>query len=162
MPIASEEASTGVAPDCFEKYDGKRSRELIAFRLGQQEFCVDVTKVREIRGWSPATPVPHAPSAVLGVINLRGLVLPIIDLAVRMGFPATEPTSRHAIMVVEVGAQVMGVLVDGVSEIFSVSEEKIQPTPDVAASVSKRLVRGVIAGEGRMISVVSLDEISEA
>jgi purine-binding chemotaxis protein CheW len=139
--------------------EGKKMRELIAFRVSEQEFCVDVTKVREIRGWTPATPVPHAPAAMLGVINLRGLVLPIIDLAARIGFRPSQPSSRHAIMVVEIGQQVIGVLVDAVSEIFSVAEDRIQATPDVASDLAKKLVHGVIPSEGRMISVVSLDEI---
>src|ERR1700761_7390611 len=106
--------------------DSNKHREFIAFRLGQQEFCVDVIKVREIRGWTPATPVPHSPSAMLGVINLRGLVLPIIDLAVRIGFPPASPTQRHAIIVIEFGEQTIGFLVDAVSEIFSVADSEIQ------------------------------------
>ena len=78
-----------------------RPRELIAFRIGEQEFCVDIMAVREIRGWTPATPLPHAPSFVRGVINLRGAVLPIIDLGARGSACApTEPTARHVIIVV--------------------------------------------------------------
>ncbi|MGO4686280.1 chemotaxis protein CheW [Hyphomicrobium sp. 2TAF46] len=141
--------------------DSNKQREFIAFRLGQQEFCVDVIKVREIRGWTPATPVPHSPRAMLGVINLRGLVLPIIDLATRLGFPPSVPTQRHAIIVVEFGEQVIGFLVDAVSEIFSVSDDQIQHTPDIACDEAKKLVQGVISAEGRMISIVSLDEICD-
>ncbi len=68
------------------------SRELIAFRIGDQEFSVNIMSVREIRGWTPATPMPHAPSYVLGVINLRGAVLPIVDLSIRLGMKPAEPT----------------------------------------------------------------------
>lgn len=143
----------------FGTTGSKASREFLAFRLGEQEFCVDVIKVREIRGWSPATPIPHAPHAVLGVINLRGLVLPIIDLSARIGFAATEPSARHAIVVVEIGEQVIGILVDSVSEIFTVEDDRIQPTPDVASQVARKLVQGMISEEGRMISVISLDEV---
>lgn len=107
------------------KSDGTQARELIAFRLGQQEFCLDVMNVREIRGWTPVTPLPHAPSYMLGVINLRGTVLPIIDLSARMGFAPAEPSTRHAIMVVEMGKQVIGFLVDAVSEIFSGKDDDI-------------------------------------
>jgi purine-binding chemotaxis protein CheW len=138
-----------------------KHRELMAFRVGDQEFCVDVTKVREIRGWSPTTPLPHAPQAMLGVINLRGEVLPIIDLAARMGLTPTVPSSRHVIIVAETGDEVFGVLVDAVSEIFNVSDEEIQQTPDVARDAAKKLIKGLISGEQRMISVVSLDEIKE-
>lgn len=141
--------------------EGAKGRELIAFRLGQQEFCLDVMNVREIRGWTPATPLPHAPSYMLGVINLRGTVLPIIDLSARMGFPPAEPSTRHAIMVVEIGNQVIGFLVDAVSEIFSGKDEEVQPTPDVASATTRNLIQGVIAAEGRMISVLSLDMITE-
>ena len=74
-------------------------RELIAFRIGAQEFCVDIMAVREIRGYTPATALPQAPSFVRGVINLRGAVLAIVDLAARLGFPPAEPTARHVIMV---------------------------------------------------------------
>lgn len=144
------------------KSDGAQGRELIAFRLGQQEFCLDVMSVREIRGWTPVTQLPHAPSYMMGVINLRGTVLPIIDLAARMGFPPAEPSSRHAIMVVEVGQQAIGFLVDAVSEIFSGKNDDIQPTPDVASAATRSMVQGVIAGEGRMISVLSLDRIAAA
>jgi purine-binding chemotaxis protein CheW len=142
------------------KSDGVQGRELIAFRLGQQEFCLDVMNVREIRGWTPVTPLPHAPSYMLGVINLRGMVLPIIDLSARMGFPPAEPSTRHAIMVVEIGKQVIGFLVDAVSEIFSGKDEDVQPTPDVASFATRNLIQGVIAAEGRMISVLSLDMIA--
>jgi purine-binding chemotaxis protein CheW len=145
--------------DVTANSEGSHAHELIAFRLGQQEYCVDVRAVREIRGWTPATQLPHAPSYMLGVINLRGMVLPIIDLSARMGFSPTEPTTRHAIMVAEIGKNVVGLLVDAVSEIFSAAENQIQPTPDVASGTAKTLVRGVIPTEGRMISVLSLDNI---
>src|SRR6185312_6863614 len=94
-------------------------RELIAFRIGEQEYSVDVRAVREIRGWTPAMRLPHSPDYVLGVINLRGQALPIVDLAARMGFAPAKPTSRHAIIVAEIENEDVGLLVDGVSEIFS-------------------------------------------
>lgn len=135
------------------------SQELIAFRICEQEFCVDVMSIREIRGWTIATPLPAAPSFVRGVINLRGTVLPIVDLAVRLGFAPSEPTARHAIMVSQIGQQVVGLLVEGVSDIFTVSDSDIQPTPDVASDMAKRFVRGVIATDGRMISLIALNAV---
>jgi purine-binding chemotaxis protein CheW len=134
-------------------------RELIAFRIGEQEYSVDVRAVREIRGWTPAMRLPHSPDYVLGVINLRGQALPIVDLAARMGFAPAEPTSRHAIIVAEIENENVGLLVDGVSEIFSTKEESIQPTPDIACDMARSFVRGVIPGEGRMISVLALERI---
>ncbi|WP_395665406.1 chemotaxis protein CheW [Methylocella sp.] len=141
------------------KDDAGRARELIAFRVGAQEFCVDIMSVREIRGWTPATALPHAPGFVRGVVNLRGAVLPIVDLAARLGFPPAEPTPRHVIIVAQIGRQLVGLLVDAVSDILSVREEQLQPTPDVASEAARSFVRGVLAVERRMISRIALDHV---
>ena len=136
-----------------------RPRELISFRIGAQEFCVDIMAVREIRGWTAATQLPRSPSFVCGVINLRGAVLPIVDLAARLGFDRAEPTARHVIIVTQIGAQAVGLLVDAVSDILTVTDDVIQPTPDVASEIAKTFVRGLLAVEGRMISLVGLERI---
>jgi purine-binding chemotaxis protein CheW len=141
------------------KTDGAVTREMITFLIGRQEFCVDVMVVREIRVWTPATPVAHAPSFMCGVINLRGTVLPIIDFAARLGFPPTEPSTRHAILVVQIGDQTVGLLVEGVSEILTISQDLIQPTPDVASRMARDFVSGIVATDGRMISLIALDAI---
>ncbi|MBP1853096.1 chemotaxis protein CheW [Rhizobium halophytocola] len=133
------------------------SRELIAFRIGEQEFCVNIMSVREIRGWTPATPLPHAPSYVLGVINLRGAVLPIVDLSRRLGMNSAEPTARHVIIVAQVKRRVFGLLVDAVSDILTVSDENIQPTPEVSSDLERQYSRGILAIDKRMICMVELD-----
>ena len=143
------------------KSDGA-AREMITFLIGSQEFCVDVMVVREIRVWTPATPVAHAPNFMCGVINLRGTVLPIIDFAARLGFPPTQPTTRHAILVIQIGAQTIGLLVEGVSEILTISQDLIQPTPDAASETAKAFVSGIVATDGRMISLIALDAILPA
>ncbi len=135
------------------------NREFVAFRVGAQEFCIDIMGVREIRGWTAATPLPHAPPYVRGVINLRGAVLPIVDLAARFGLGLTEPTPRSVIIVVQVYQQVVGLLVDAVSDILTTSEASMQPTPDVASELAKTFVKGVYAVEGRMISIVTLESV---
>ncbi len=139
--------------------DSAAAREMLTFVIGSQEFCIDVMAVREIRVWTPATPVAQAPSFVCGVINLRGAVLPIIDFAARLGLPPTEPTTRHAILVVQIGDQTIGLLVDGASEILTISPDLIQPTPDVASQMTKHFVSGIVAIDGRMISLIALDAI---
>lgn len=142
-----------------QKNDGAGSRELISFLIGTQEFCVDIMSVREIRGWTPATPLPHSPPFVRGVINLRGAVLSIVDLAARLGFPATEPSARAVIIVAQVGRQVVGLLVDAVTGILTVTADTVQPTPDVASDMARSFVTGVLAVEGRMISLITLDHV---
>ncbi|PTT77193.1 chemotaxis protein CheW, partial [Pseudomonas sp. HMWF010] len=94
--------------------------ELISFCIGEQEFCIDVKTVREIRGWTPATPIPHAPGYLKGVINLRGAIMPVIDLRNRLGLGVTIPETRHVIVVVECQDRLAGILVDAVSETFTV------------------------------------------
>ena len=103
--------------------------------------------------------MPHAPSYVLGVINLRGAVLPIVDLSLRLGMKAAEPTVRHVIIVAQVGARVVGLLVDAVSDILTVTDENMQPTPDIANEAAKAYARGILAIEGRMICLIELDAL---
>ena len=135
------------------------SNELIAFRLGEQEFCVDIMSVRDIRGWTPTTPLPHSSDYVKGVINLRGAVLPVVDLAARLGFPPAEPSARHVIIITQVGNQTIGLLVDAVSDILTVNSGSIQATPNVASELARAFMKGVIAMEGRMISLIALDNV---
>ncbi|WP_341871935.1 chemotaxis protein CheW [Roseivivax halodurans] len=78
---------------------GRSARELVSFAIGDQDFCMDIMLVREIRGWTNVTMLPHAPSFILGVINLRGAVVPIVDLASRLGLTPLEPTQRHVIII---------------------------------------------------------------
>lgn len=134
-------------------------RELISFRVGDQEYCVNIMAVREIRGWSPATVLPQTPGYMRGVINLRGAVLPIMDLACRLGMPVIEPTVRSVFIVVQAGDRTVGLLVDAVSDILSINDDMVQPTPDVACDAVRSFVRGIISIEGRMISEISLDRI---
>ena len=134
-------------------------QELISFRIGEQEFCVDIMAVREIRGWTQATPLPQAPSYVRGVINLRGAVLPIVDLSARLGLGATEPSVRNVIIVVRIGQRLVGLLVDAVSEVLTATADMIQPTPDVSCDAVKMFIKGILALEGRMVSWITLDRI---
>ena len=132
------------------------SRELIAFRIGDQEFCVNVMAVREIRGWTPATPLPHSPHYVLGVINLRGAVLPIMDLSLRLGMKPAEPTARHVIIVAQVKSRIVGLLVEAVSDILTVTDDNIQPTPEVSSDLERQYARGILAIDKRMICLIEL------
>ncbi len=139
---------------------GSALNELVAFRLGDQEYCIDIQSVSEIRGWTPATPLPQAPAYVPGVINLRGAVLPVVDLSQFLGLGRTEPTARHVIMVARIGSEPVGLLVDGVSEILAVKNDAVQPTPNVVAESGAQFVKGLITVEGRMIGIISLADLA--
>jgi purine-binding chemotaxis protein CheW len=133
--------------------------ELIAFRIGDQEFCIDVMSVREIRGWTPATAIPYAPPYVLGVINLRGAVLPIMDLSARLGMKPAEPTVRHVIIVTQVNRHTVGLLVDAVSDILTINEESIQPTPEVSSELQKQFAGGILAIDRRLVCLIELEAL---
>lgn len=136
--------------------------ELISFRIDSQEFCLDIMAVREIRGWTPATPLPHSPPFVRGVINLRGAVLPIIDLKARFGLGDSQPTARSVIIVVRVGHRLIGLLVDAVSEVLAAERGAIQATPNVGCDIVSHFIRGILTSEGRMISLIAVDDILPA
>src|SRR6218665_3826806 len=135
------------------------NRELIAFRIGAQEFCVNIMSVREIRGWTPATAMPHSPQYVLGVINLRGAVLPIVDLSARLGMKPAEPSARHVIIVAQVKNQIAGLLVEAVSDILTVTDDNIQPVPEVSSDLERQYARGIFAIDKRMICMIELDAL---
>src|SRR5258708_17520766 len=83
-------------------------RELLSFRLGEQEFCLDIMAVREIRGWTEATPLPRAPDYIRGMINLRGTVFPVVDMSVRLGLPANDLANRKGLLVVLIDTKLVG------------------------------------------------------
>lgn len=133
--------------------------DIIAFSLRGQAFCVETTKVREIRGWVACTPVPHAPADVLGVINLRGEVVPIIDLAGRLGMGMTSGTERSAIVVAEVGTEVFGLLVDSVSDILTVDSAAIKPVPEVVSVADLQFASGMLTVDQGMICLLDLSRL---
>lgn len=138
---------------------GGDTLEIIAFRLHDQEFCVKTTTIREIRGWAPSTPIPHAPADVIGVMNLRGSVIPIIDLAYKLGMKSTVANERSAIVVAEVHNMVIGMLVDRVSDILTIPSSQVQPVPEISASFDKSFSEGIIATENGMICFLNLSKM---
>jgi purine-binding chemotaxis protein CheW len=142
--------------------NSQNAHELVAFRAAGQDFCVNIMSVREIRGWTPTTILPHAPDYVRGVINLRGSVVPIVDLANRLGLGPIEPSARHVIIIAMLGDQTVGLLVEAVSDILTVPADSIQPTPEIASTEEKGFIEGVIAMDDRMIRMIELDNVLPA
>jgi purine-binding chemotaxis protein CheW len=137
------------------------SFEIIAFHVHDQQFCVKTTSIREIRGWGPSTPLPQSPPEMIGVMNLRGTVIPIVDLALKLGLPAIEASTRSAIVVAEVGSLTIGMLVDNVSDILTIAADTLQPVPDLAASTTRSYSEGIIAQTSGMICFLSLERLFE-
>ena len=133
--------------------------ELISVRIAEQAYAIDIMAVREIRGWSAATPLPHAPPHVLGMMNLRGAILPVIDLGARLGLGPANPSASSVVVVAQIGEAQMGLVGDAVSDILTVTNENIQRTPDIANEAEKAYARGILAIEGRMICLIELDSL---
>ncbi|HEX5377261.1 MAG TPA: chemotaxis protein CheW [Phenylobacterium sp.] len=133
--------------------------ELIMVQIGDQQFAIDIMSVREIRGWTPSTPLPHAPHYVRGMINLRGLILPVVDLGSRLGLASTQPDSSSVVVVAEISGRQVGLLVDAVCDILLVTENMLQETPDVGASVIQDFVQGVMTTEDGIVTLLRLDEV---
>lgn len=133
------------------------SCQFITCTLGPAEFGIDIMAVREIKGWAETTSIPHAPHWIRGVINLRGVIVPILDLRSRFGMPPTEPTPMHVVVIIQTGARTIGVLVDAVSDIIAVAPDEIRPVPEVGVGVPERLLSGLVPLDRGMVALVSLD-----
>lgn len=133
--------------------------EYLSFGIGDHEYSIDIMSVREIRGWTQTTSLPHAPPFVRGVINLRGTVLPVVDLAMRLGLGESEPEERNVIIVVDVGSRVMGLRVDAVSDILSFPPDQLQPPPDVTTKNGTPFVKALTILEERMVRLLDLEAV---
>ena len=128
--------------------------EYVAFRIGDEEYCIEITLVREIRRWTTATRLPHAPTYLTGVVNLRGAVVPVVDFSARLGGPITTTTERHTIIIVESDGQTVGLLVDAVSDILAAGEEHMQPTPQIAPQEVHEIISGLVVVDDRILRKV--------
>ena len=135
------------------------SLELLTFRVADQEYSLDIMSVREIRGWTRTTPMPHAPEYMRGVINLRGTVLPVMDLARRLNLPTRETSDRNVIIVVKINRTLTGLLVDAVSDIVAMTEDDLQPPPELSSDPQMAVVRALTVIDDRMIRVLDLSAI---
>ena len=141
----------------------ERAGKYLIFQLGQEEFGIRVLKVREIMGIQDITGVPHTPAYVKGVINLRGKVIPVLDLRLRFDLPDLAYTQRTCIIVVQVqgesGLMLMGVLVDGVSEVLNLSGAEIEDTPNFGAHLSTPYILGMAKVKGKVKILLDIDQV---
>lgn len=137
--------------------------QYLTFLLGGEEYGVDILRIQEIRGWEGATGIPNTPEYVLGVINLRGLVVPVLDLRKRFNLPKADFDAATVIVVVNVvhdnDDRVMGIVVDGVSDVYNFSVDKINEAPDLGMSISTEVVKGFAMVEEKMIIILDIDQL---
>ncbi|MET0987816.1 MAG: chemotaxis protein CheW [Steroidobacteraceae bacterium] len=139
------------------------SNQLLTFSLGDETYGVDILRVQEIRGWTPVTRIPQTPPHVLGVLNLRGSIVPIVDLRMRFMLKHAEYTPLTVIIVLSVespaGRRDFGVVVDGVSDVIDVASTDIKPAPDLGNQVSTEFIEGLASVSDHMVMLLDIDRL---
>jgi len=135
------------------------SSQYLTFTLGQEEYGVEILKVQEIKGYSAVTPIPNTPDYVKGVVNLRGAIIPIVDLRAKLAMPETAYNQFTVIIVVRVGLKTVGVVVDAVSDVLNIPTTDVQPTPDFGAQVDARFISGLARSGEKLIVLLDIEKV---
>ncbi len=151
--------SQASGPAAGEASAAVRQGKFLTFRLGEETYGLEILKVREIMGLMVITPVPRTPEFVKGVINLRGKVIPVIDLRMKFGMPAAVETNQTCIVVVDIGVREMGIVVDQVYEVMNMGEDDIVPPPSFGTSVNVEFIWGMSKIEGRVIILLDITHV---
>ena len=136
-----------------------RSLEFLSFRLGGEEYGIDIQQVQELRAYTPVTRIANAPAFIKGVVNLRGVIVPIVDLRIRFGLSEPSYNLFTVVIILSVGAALVGVVVDSVSDVMSLGAADIKPVPDIDAVAADNFVIGMGALEERMIILVDMGKL---
>jgi len=137
----------------------KQTQQFLTFLLEDQEYGLEIFKIREIRGYAPITPIPNVPPHVRGVMNLRGTVLPVIDLRLKFHLPPVEYNKFTVIVIATVGEKIVGLLVDAVSDVLTVNRDSIREAPDFGAAVDTRFINGVFQSREHLTVALNLEEL---
>ncbi|KAA0014504.1 chemotaxis protein CheW [Billgrantia pellis] len=135
------------------------NREFLVFSLGDEEYAVDILKVQEIRGYENVTRIANAPDFIKGVTNLRGVIVPIVDLRIKFHLDKVEYGGQTVVIVVNVEDRVVGIVVDGVSDVMTLSPEQIKPAPEFGVTLSSDFLSGLGSLEDRMLVIVDIDKL---
>ncbi len=136
----------------------------LTFVLATEEYAIDILRVQEIKGWSKVTVIPNTPDYICGVINLRGTIVPIIDLRLRFGLDRLDYGQMTVVVVVKVLAsngreRIMGIVVDAVSDVYDVTETEIKPPPDFGSVISIEFIKGLATVSDKMVIVLEIDKL---
>lgn len=138
---------------------GEQVLQLVTFRLGNEEFGIDIKKVQEINRMIDITKIPNAPSYIEGVVNLRGKIIPIVDLRTKLGFGGAERDKATRIMVVEIEGSVLGFIVDSVSEVLRIADATVEAAPSITGGTDSAYIEGVINLNDRILILLSLNAL---
>ncbi|MCU5773342.1 chemotaxis protein CheW [Erwiniaceae bacterium BAC15a-03b] len=134
-------------------------QEFLVFTLGDEEYGIDILKVQEIRGYDQVTRIANTPQFIKGVTNLRGVIVPIIDLRIKFAQPGVEYNDNTVVIVLNLEHRVVGIVVDGVSDVLSLTQEQIRPSPEFAVTMSTEYLTGLGALGERMLILVDIEKL---
>ncbi len=134
-------------------------QEFLTFMLGPEEYAIDILKVQEIRGYDAVTTIAHAPAFIKGVINLRGIIVPIIDMRIKFDVGSAEYTPFTVVIILNFGTRVVGMVVDSVSDVISMEPAQIKPAPEFSNAVDVRYINGLAMLGERMLIVVDIEKL---
>ncbi|MDF9435580.1 chemotaxis protein CheW [Chromohalobacter israelensis] len=136
-----------------------QSQEYLVFSLGSEEYAVDILKVQEIRGYENVTRIANAPDFIKGVTNLRGVIVPIVDLRIKFNLDKVEYEGQTVVIVVNVADRIVGIVVDGVSDVMTLSSDQIKPAPEFGVTLSADFLSGLGSLEDRMLVIVDIEKL---
>ena len=139
--------------------DGGFSQEYLTFTLGPEEYAIDILKVQEIRGYENPTTIANAPEFLKGVINLRGTIVPIVDMRIKFNVGKVEYTPFTVVIILNIGGRVVGIVVDSVSDVTMLRSDQIRPAPEFAATVDTKYINGLGTLGERMLIVVDIEKL---
>ena len=137
----------------------ERPREYLTFRLGEEEYGIDILKVQEIRGYEQPTRIANAPSFIKGVVNLRGVIVPIVDMRLKFGLGSAEYNDFTVVIILNLGARVVGMVVDSVSDVMELSPEQIRDTPEIDSVVDSSYITGLGTLNERMLILIAIEKL---
>ena len=138
---------------------GAAALEYLAFTIGAEEYGVDIQKVQELRGYEAVTRIAGAPDYIKGVVNLRGIIVPIVDMRMKLGVPDPTYDQFTVVVILNIGTSVMGMVVDSVSDVTTLAPEQIKPAPDMGAAVEASYLLGIGTLEERMLILVDIERM---
>ncbi len=142
------------------------SRQFLTFTLAEEEYGVDILRVQEVKGWAPVTKIPRSPDYVQGVLNLRGTIVPVVDLRMRFHLDRIDYTRRTVIVVINIeidaGRRVIGVVADGVSDVINVPVENVKDAPDFGTKVHTDFISGLATIDENMVMLLDIDKLLTA
>lgn len=135
------------------------SREYLTFNLGQEEYGIDILKVQEIRGYDAVTKIANSPEFIKGVINMRGIIVPIIDMRVKFNLGQAEYNQFTVVIILNIAGRVVGLVVDGVSDVIAIGSDKISPPPEFGAVMDTDYIEGLATLDERMVILVDIERL---